>query len=220
MEVWQYTQSKQSELDARNDNYMKVRTLMDWWWRTWLPFDKAQIAHSRFAPETNKLSNLACKYVTGKGKLGANAMNVAAGAHLPNPWLFEPAERPDDRADWLLAGVQFSEIRYIMVRHIGVRYTGVRYIRVCYIGIRYIRIRIRYNGVRYQVSFYQVSLYRSSLYRNSLYRGSLYRGFTAMTYLLCVVRTQLLLHRWQKIRPHDRQWCCNEKKLNWIEIQK
>ena len=27
-----------------------------------------------------------------KGKLGANAMKrVAAGAHLPTPWLFEPA---------------------------------------------------------------------------------------------------------------------------------
>ena len=24
---------------------------------------------------------------------------VAAGAHLPTPWLFEPAKRPDDRAD-------------------------------------------------------------------------------------------------------------------------
>ena len=25
---------------------------------------------------------------------------VAAGAHLPTPWLFEPAKRPDDRADY------------------------------------------------------------------------------------------------------------------------
>ena len=24
---------------------------------------------------------------------------VAAGAYLPAPWVFEPAERPDDRAD-------------------------------------------------------------------------------------------------------------------------
>ena len=38
-----------------------------------------------------------------KGKLGANAMKrVAAGAHLPTPWLFEPAKRPDDRADYCL----------------------------------------------------------------------------------------------------------------------
>ena len=27
---------------------------------------------------------------------------VAAGAHLPTPWLFEPTKRPDDRTDgWL-----------------------------------------------------------------------------------------------------------------------
>ena len=35
-----------------------------------------------------------------KGKLGTYAMKrVTAGAHLPTPWLFEPAKRPDDRAD-------------------------------------------------------------------------------------------------------------------------
>ena len=34
-------------------------------------------------------------------KFGAYAMErVAAGAHLPTPWLFEPAKRPDDRADY------------------------------------------------------------------------------------------------------------------------
>ena len=39
----------------------------------------------------------------GKGKLGTNAMKrVAAGAHLPRSWLFEPAKRPDDRADYCL----------------------------------------------------------------------------------------------------------------------
>ena len=39
----------------------------------------------------------------GKGKLGAYAMErVAAGAHLPDSWLFEPAKRPDDRADYCL----------------------------------------------------------------------------------------------------------------------
>ena len=27
---------------------------------------------------------------------------VAAGAHLPTPWLFEPAKLPDDRADYCL----------------------------------------------------------------------------------------------------------------------
>ena len=36
--------------------------------------------------------------------LGANAMKrVAAGAHLPTPWLFEPAKRPNE----LLPGLQF-----------------------------------------------------------------------------------------------------------------
>ena len=38
-----------------------------------------------------------------KGKLGTYAMKrVAAGAHLPTPWLFEPAKRPNDRADYCL----------------------------------------------------------------------------------------------------------------------
>ena len=46
-----------------------------------------------------------------KGMLGTYAMNrVAAGAHLPTSWLFEPAKRPDDRShvglpqnfDWIL----------------------------------------------------------------------------------------------------------------------
>ena len=38
-----------------------------------------------------------------KGKLGAYAMKrVAAGADLPTSWLFEPAKRPDDRADYCL----------------------------------------------------------------------------------------------------------------------
>ena len=41
------------------------------------------------------------KYIMeGKGKLGAHAIKrVAAGAHFPSLWLFEPAKRPDDRAD-------------------------------------------------------------------------------------------------------------------------
>ena len=36
-------------------------------------------------------------------KLGAYATKrVAAWAHLPTSWLFEPAKRPDDRADYCL----------------------------------------------------------------------------------------------------------------------
>ena len=27
---------------------------------------------------------------------------VAAGAHLPTPWFFEPVKRPDDRVDYCL----------------------------------------------------------------------------------------------------------------------
>ena len=39
----------------------------------------------------------------GKGKLDAHAIKgVAAGAHLPTHWLFEPAKRPDDRTDYCL----------------------------------------------------------------------------------------------------------------------
>ena len=35
-----------------------------------------------------------------KVKLGADAMKrIAAGAHPPTPWLFEPAKRPDNRAN-------------------------------------------------------------------------------------------------------------------------
>ena len=41
-----------------------------------------------------------------RGKLGANAMKrVAAGAHLPTPWLLEPVKRPDESR--LLLGLQF-----------------------------------------------------------------------------------------------------------------
>ena len=29
-------------------------------------------------------------------------LRVAAGAHLPTPWLFEPAKCPEDRADYCL----------------------------------------------------------------------------------------------------------------------
>ena len=40
---------------------------------------------------------------TKKRKVGVYAMKrVAAGAHLPTPWLFEPAKRPDEKADYCL----------------------------------------------------------------------------------------------------------------------
>ena len=46
------------------------------------------------------------KKIIGKGKLGAYAVKrVAARAHLPTPWLFERAKRPDDRADIAWAGI-------------------------------------------------------------------------------------------------------------------
>ena len=45
--------------------------------------------------------NMCRAAIDKKRKLGANALKrVAAGAHLPTPWLFEPAKRPDDRADY------------------------------------------------------------------------------------------------------------------------
>ena len=36
---------------------------------------------------------------------------VAAGAHLPTTWVFEPAKRPDDRADYSLRRVDYEECR-------------------------------------------------------------------------------------------------------------
>ena len=61
------------------------------------------------------ISNFLCKIVDvykldrcylpmkGKRKMGANAVKrVVTGAHLPTPWLLEPAKRPDDRADYCL----------------------------------------------------------------------------------------------------------------------
>ena len=42
----------------------------------------------------------------GKRKLGAYGRGrIAAGAHLPTPWLFEPAKHPDDRADYCVTAV-------------------------------------------------------------------------------------------------------------------
>ena len=38
-----------------------------------------------------------------EGKSGVYAiMCVVAGAHLPIPWIFEPAKHQDDRADYCL----------------------------------------------------------------------------------------------------------------------
>ena len=46
-----------------------------------------------------------------KGNLGSYAMKlVAAGAHIPTPWLFEPAKCPDDRADYCLGEKNDSKI--------------------------------------------------------------------------------------------------------------
>ena len=46
-------------------------------------------------------------------KLGADSMKrVAAGAHLPTAWLFEPAKRPDDRADYCLDFLQKTYFYY------------------------------------------------------------------------------------------------------------
>ena len=48
-----------------------------------------------------------------KGKLGAYAMKrVATGAHLTTPWLFGPAKRPDDRADYCLGNVKHTLKNY------------------------------------------------------------------------------------------------------------
>ena len=52
-----------------------------------------------------------------KRKLGANAMKrVAAGAHLPTPWLFEPVKRSDDRANYYL-GCSFLPYSNIPLLH-------------------------------------------------------------------------------------------------------
>ena len=39
---------------------------------------------------------------------------VTAGAHLPTPWLFEPAKRPDNRADYCL------DCSFVPVQALGV----------------------------------------------------------------------------------------------------
>ena len=61
---------------------------------------RAQLGRRRF----ERMLNL--DHLTGKrkeGKLGTYAMErVAAGSQLPTPWLFKPAKRSDDRADYCL----------------------------------------------------------------------------------------------------------------------
>ena len=51
------------------------------------------------AEETCGIQHHDMSYTGKKGKFVANAMKrVAAGSHLPTPWLFEPAKRPDDKS--------------------------------------------------------------------------------------------------------------------------
>ena len=70
-------------------------------------------------PEYGPVCNIA--ETEEKGKLGANAMKrVAAGAHLPTPWFFKPAKRPDDRADyymdlnWVVGKNRFDSLQNIV----------------------------------------------------------------------------------------------------------
>ena len=46
---------------------------------------------------------------------------VAAGAHLPTPWLFEPAKCRDDRADYCL-DCSFLLFLLLLVRSASTRY--------------------------------------------------------------------------------------------------
>ena len=58
-------------------------------------------------------------------KLGAYAMKrVAAGAHLPTPWFFEPAKRPDDRADYCAVSTPSGSTRYSFLHLSGVGRAG------------------------------------------------------------------------------------------------
>ena len=48
------------------------------------------------------------KHGMGDGKEGGKCWGhkrVAAGAHLRTPWTFEPAKRPDERADYCLDSI-------------------------------------------------------------------------------------------------------------------
>ena len=61
----------------------------------------------------------------GKRKVGTKAMKrIAAGADLPTPWLFEPAKRPDDRADycttaWIAVSSPSARARYTFLQSSG-----------------------------------------------------------------------------------------------------
>ena len=60
-----------------------------------------------------RVSPCTVSYSEDEKKLGAYALElVAAGAHLPNPWVFELAKRPDDRADYCL---NCSELGHLAV---------------------------------------------------------------------------------------------------------
>ena len=55
---------------------------------------------------------------------GAHAIKrVAAGAHLPTPWLFEPEKRPDNRADYCLDGSFLLQCKHHV--HVFLRLSGV-----------------------------------------------------------------------------------------------
>ena len=67
-------------------------------------FSESDISGCKWhSPTIRLLATRDLRGIKGKGKLGAYAMKrLAAGAHLPTPWHFEPAKRPDDRADYCL----------------------------------------------------------------------------------------------------------------------
>ena len=58
-----------------------------------------------------KLNESMILSLIGKESWGKRYMKrVAAGAHLPKPWLFEPAKRTDDRADYCLIGSRWGNL--------------------------------------------------------------------------------------------------------------
>ena len=65
-----------------------------------LPIRHDSLVHAPIRPLTDSWRSQKTEIVEW-GQLGTNAMKrVAAGAYLLTPWLFEPAKRPDDRADY------------------------------------------------------------------------------------------------------------------------
>ena len=62
-----------------------------------------------------------------KGKLGTYAMKrVAAGAHLPTAWLFEPAKRPDARADYCLDCSFLTQWKHRVLVFTLIEWSGAR----------------------------------------------------------------------------------------------